>query len=578
MKFKMSAHGFCQATADCQSQTGTTMQSAYGCVQLRKWLKQSLFLLGADARARIPDGKLEVVSLVVYRRHLDRAMIGKLDCVAEQIAQAVTQAYQQQQEAQIAWGQHKVRGLTRNRSLAAWLRNPGAHREAQQAQQQAYQAVNPTLTLLRIDQRNDQGHFAPAGALSLFSIHGTGIAPFTRPYHADVWHWFSEGVSQHWRQRHPDFIHGAAQATHGDNTPAWIPGARGERETRRIGQALSEQALILFDRLETELTTDWQLAVASKELDLLADLGASDEQLCPRAVVGTPVVGAAHGDEVFPLSYTPPFRAGSARKLHVEGCQGHKYWMLSALQRLLPAQTFPHRALVQIIQINDQVLLTLPWEVTYEAGNRLRQSIQDSYQGRHPVQVEVASLANGYLGYAVTPEEYQAQYYEGGHTLYGPNTLPYLQQQSQRLARLLLEQGGIDAIPQQSRFQLRQRDYYQLQPLAAPIVRQWLGEPHYEEGDWQLPSHWVVDLVAEPARALALHQPLLSVYCTGAAGDYRETDDDGNLELRHLEDRDDRGVYRIRWYTEPLAVTGECRLQLHGSASGQPLAVTLPGP
>jgi len=35
----------------------------------------------------------------------------------------------------------------------------------------------------------------------------------------------------------------------------------------------------------------------------------------------------------------------------------------------------------------------------------------------------IASYANAYMGYITTPEEYQEQCYEGGHTVYGLRTL-----------------------------------------------------------------------------------------------------------------------------------------------------------
>ncbi len=31
----------------------------------------------------------------------------------------------------------------------------------------------------------------------------------------------------------------------------------------------------------------------------------------------------------------------------------------------------------------------------------------------------MVGLANGYIGYLMTPEEYDQQHYEGGHTVYG---------------------------------------------------------------------------------------------------------------------------------------------------------------
>ena len=51
----------------------------------------------------------------------------------------------------------------------------------------------------------------------------------------------------------------------------------------------------------------------------------------------------------------------------------------------------------------------------------------------------MSSVANEYSGYVATPEEYALQYYEGGHTLYGPKTLPFLAGHAARLAAELAD-------------------------------------------------------------------------------------------------------------------------------------------
>src|SRR5690606_25370963 len=109
-------------------------------------------------------------------------------------------------------------------------------------------------------------------------------------------------------------------------------------------------------------------------------------------------------------------------------------WLVSKLQLLLPADRFPHRALVQVVRINELVIVPLPWEVTLESGNRIRDAVAKTLP-EGDWRIEVSSLANGYFGYAVTAEEYRRQYYEGGNTLYGPGTSAFLVAQSARLAR-----------------------------------------------------------------------------------------------------------------------------------------------
>lgn len=52
-------------------------------------------------------------------------------------------------------------------------------------------------------------------------------------------------------------------------------------------------------------------------------------------------------------------------------------------------------------------------------------------------RVLLQGYANSYSQYATTPEEYDAQNYEGGSTLYGRNTLPAYQQEFAKVAASL---------------------------------------------------------------------------------------------------------------------------------------------
>src|SRR5690606_3105087 len=114
------------------------------------------------------------------------------------------------------------------------------------------------------------------------------------------------------------------------------------------GTALGKQANALFRRLEDQLRDDLETAVASRELDLLT---LDDEQrhgLCDRPIIGAATVGAANGDELFPISYLPYFKEGWPRTVFTNGGQGVKQWMLSKLQLALPSSRYPHRALFQV--------------------------------------------------------------------------------------------------------------------------------------------------------------------------------------------------------------------------------------
>ena len=143
-------------------------------------------------------------------------------------------------------------------------------------------------------------------------------------------------------------MHGAFQATHADNNPAWHPDHRGDLEARRIGKALGDQAGALFERLEDDLAPRLRTAAASRLMDVLELPEEQSHGLCQRAVVGAATMGAANGDEVFPISYLPFLQEGWPRTVFTDGCQAEKQWALSKLQLLMSADTFPHLSLIHI--------------------------------------------------------------------------------------------------------------------------------------------------------------------------------------------------------------------------------------
>ncbi|MBI3615539.1 MAG: neutral/alkaline non-lysosomal ceramidase N-terminal domain-containing protein [Candidatus Omnitrophica bacterium] len=83
----------------------------------------------------------------------------------------------------------------------------------------------------------------------------------------------------------------------------------------------------------------------------------------------------------------------------------------------------------------DQVLFVpLSGEMTTGLGQDLRQKLEA--QGLSPILVE---YANGYLGYAVTPEQWSRRSYEAWMTWYGPSFGLYLVDRVQELAGLYKE-------------------------------------------------------------------------------------------------------------------------------------------
>ena len=489
-----------------------------------------------------------------------------LDFLATRMADAVVDACSERRQARIGIGQATLWGLTRNRSLGAWVQNHNVA-DKRLGEDRALEAVNPVMTLLRIDLRADDGRWLPAGALTTYSIHGTGIPAFQGPWHGDVWAAFSQEVEWAIRARYnPPWVvaHGTFTATHGDNNPHWRHGWRGDDETNRIGKELADVAWRIFNALDNGMREDLQLTGALREIDLLAADADTRFPLCERAILGAATLGAANGDEVFPIAWLPFLQEGWPRRWFRDGCHAEKQWTLSLLQPLfVPAEAMPHRAALQVLRINELSLVLLPWEITWEAGERIGKRVEAALAGAGAgSRVVVASHANGYFGYAVTPEEYSAQFYEGGHTIYGPGTTEFLARQTARLAGELAAGGSFADMPDHWQFRLRTRSYW---PEAVPPTgeRALLSAPVYVPGDGVTQPHWTLTYRDVAPGMLELHQPLLAIEALREPDQWvpllhssRPVNDlwHRDLQLRWLGNEDGgMARYELRWNNPPVS-------------------------
>ncbi len=131
------------------------------------------------------------------------------------------------------------------------------------------------------------------------------------------------------------------------------------------------------------------------------------------------------------------------------------------VNRVLPM--VQERLPVQLLRIGPLYLVGIPAEVTIVAGLRLRRTVAEIV-GADLADVLVAGYSNTYAHYVTTPEEYDAQEYEGGSTLFGRWELPALCQSVAGLAEAMRDgrrvaRGTPERIrPQRSRPRRRGHD------------------------------------------------------------------------------------------------------------------------
>src|SRR5207237_5164826 len=122
---------------------------------------------------------------------------------------------------------------------------------------------------------------------------------------------------------------------------------------------------------------------------------------------------------------TPPFRPGVGKR---RGTGPHGAKWIPGGRRLhdliARPDMFPRVLPVQVLRIGPTVVVGLPWEVTVESGRRVEAAVHDAIRAVADgvERVAVSSLANEQFCYLTTPEEYALQRYEGGNTLYGPQS------------------------------------------------------------------------------------------------------------------------------------------------------------
>lgn len=417
-----------------------------------------------------------------------------VDSLTARVARAVHAAVADLRPARVAWGSRAVWGATRIRSLPAMLRNipaPTAPAEAPTGLPQEYGLVDPELAMLRVDQRDAaSGAFRPAGAFSIFAMHGTGNAPSNDLLDADI-----HGLVERRLERHIDrdlnhvsdsgFVPRAmylfANGAEGDVSPAWPPQSRcnlpklaplpaldgpftralwewraptathlascrhAAREAMTvIGRNVGDAAVALFDNLGTALTDRLELGRAFATLSLRDSARALG--ICPEPALGlSTLVGAddAHtriqGWLLFGL-FDLGLKQGSPNP-DVPGCQAHKRQLFDAAFGGLPNHLFisenlPSYAQVTVLRLGNRVIGAVPGEVTTTAGRRMREQMLAGARGAGlPVNgALILGHANGYLEYITTAEEYTAQYYEGGSTIYGPGEAAMFGRVLRRLA------------------------------------------------------------------------------------------------------------------------------------------------
>lgn len=501
-----------------------------------------------------------------------------LDFASQRIAEGILTAYKNRRPAKVATGRKDIYGYNRNRSLDSYVLNNNVSDIDLEDPQAVFKAINPAMYMIRVDVLDTLGQYKPLAAFSSFSVHATALSVPVEVYNADLFAYAQKDLEWAIERKYDTpwkVVHGLTTGTQGDMAPA-VPDHGDNtfghfevnwKEAKKLGQGIGKEAIALFEELGSELTSDISIMTAARELNIREHNKVGDIELCQDPAIGAPVAAGAYERRTPFLAAIPFLKGGNVMSrswFFTEGCQGNKTHLgFKYLQPLLePKDSFPNTVLFQLIKINDTVVMPLPFEITTESGRRMAASVSQAYEqaGQDIKHAWIAGNANGYFGYSTTPEEYERQNYEGGHTLYGQYTTPYLSAQLGRLATDMIQQGSIVELADEWSYDLVVNQFFpsaessqgkrKILQLPETYTAEAANEEHYVSFEW-------LDVGASE---IQLHKPLakVEVLVKGEWVDMSNagepiTDDGYDIEVRLLdEESKGMGEYQVRWYN-PVA-------------------------
>ena len=347
--------------------------------------------------------------------------------MVRRLALAIRRADVNRRPALAGWGTSRLLHVTRNRSVEAHLADHGIERAfgegaAGEDPLGPFHPIDASVNVLRVDQLSD-GKRVPVGAWGVFADHGT-VNKSTFPYYNG-----DHGAAAH-RAFEAAVRRGGRVGRSQDVVLVYGNGAAGDVSAGldRSGPAAAEW---VGRREAGAMLSAWR--AAGRRLTRTPELASRWTRVC-FCGQQTPF-GRLADTAVFGLSYLtgseegrgPLFDAtgnaleGSRLDAPVEP-QGRKTPTLTDPDHTLEPTAVPLTA----ARIGETVLVSVPGEMTVELARRTRTAALDAMAGSGPRRVVVAGYANEYISYLTTPEEYEAQHYEGGTTVYGPASGPFV--------------------------------------------------------------------------------------------------------------------------------------------------------
>jgi hypothetical protein len=345
----------------------------------------------------------------------------------------------------VGWGATQITDLTANRSLEAHLADHGiqlGYGQGSPSQDPAgrLHTIDPNVEVLRVDKLIG-GRRVPVGMWSTFADHGT-VNKFQFTYYNEDHH----GAATH---RVENAIRASGRVPPGQD----VVNAYGNTDEGDISAGLTRSGPAAADYVGTRESSAfmkaWKQAGGHMQRSPKVDWRWTRMCFCGQSTAVGPV--ADHGSfglseftgseegrgPLFDVTRVPfegdhlPVGAGGLPQNPVaDPAQGDKIVIGAPLD-------VPKAVPLLALRIANRMVVSVPGEMTEEMGRRVRAAVLAASAKAGISTAVISGLANEYADYFTTPEEYDAQHYEGGATIYGRASSVALQEALTALAGAL---------------------------------------------------------------------------------------------------------------------------------------------
>jgi neutral ceramidase len=346
--------------------------------------------------------------------------------MVRQLALAIRRADDNLGPGSAGWGTTHIDDLTENRSIEAHLYDHGIHLpygkgSASMDPLGVLHTIDPHVNVLRVDKQIG-GRDVPVGMWSTFANHGT-----VNKYQFDFYNEDHHGAATHLVEQR---IRDLGQAPAGQD----VVNAYGNSDEGDISSGLHRSGPAAADYVGTveadAFMRAWQQAGQDMSSSPALDWRWTRMCWCGQDTPDGPVADrGAFGMAEFTGSEEGRGPLFDITRIPFEGDhlpvgagpQGDK------AQAPIPLDV-PKAVPMMALRVGDRMIVSVPGEMTEDMGRRVRAAVMEASSGAGIADVVISGLANEYADYFTTPQEYDAQHYEGAATIYGRASSDALEQ------------------------------------------------------------------------------------------------------------------------------------------------------